>query len=57
MQINWDAMKNAMHYYRTYTGNESWQEWLLKEGGLHHTATSIRVVDEKKYLLFVVRWS
>lgn len=57
MEIDWGAMKNAMQYYRTYTGNESWQEWLLEEGGLHHTATAISVVDEEKYVMFVLRWS
>lgn len=57
MELNWVAIKNAMQYYRTYTGNESWQEWLLDEGGLYHTATVIRIVDKEKYLMFVLRWS
>lgn len=57
MEIDWGAMKNAMNYYRTYSGNESWQEWLHKEGGLYHTATTIRIIDEEKYLLFVLRWA
>lgn len=57
MEVDQVAMKNAMQYYRTYAGKESWQEWLLNEGGLHHTATSLCVLDEKKYILFVLRWS
>lgn len=57
MEIDWDAIANAMQYYRTYTGNESWQEWLLNEGGLHHTATDVSIIDEEKYVMFVLRWA
>lgn len=57
MEIDWGAMKNAMYYHRTYTGDLSWQEWLLNEGGIRHTSTSVQVVDEKKYLLFLVKWA
>lgn len=57
MTVSWDAMKNAMQYYRTYTGNLSWQQWLLEEGGIDHGTSYVRVVDEGKYLQFVLRWA
>ena len=57
MEPDVTAMKNAMQYYRTYTGSLSWQEWLLEEGGVYHTATYLRVINEEKYTLFLLRWS
>lgn len=56
MEINWAAMKNAMQYYRNYIGDLSWHEWLLSNGGIYHTATATCVVNEEKYVMFILRW-
>lgn len=65
MKPDTTAVVNAMQYYRTYTGDLSWYEWMLEEGGIEYVRSgeypwgwrSDRVVDEKKYMLFLLRWS
>lgn len=65
MEISVSAVVNAMAYYRTYTGDLSWREWILKEGGIDYVKSNSYpygyhadcVVDEQQYMLFLLRWS
>lgn len=65
IKIDTTAIVNAMEHYRTYTGDLSWQEWILKEGGIEYVKSNAypwayhadRVVDEEQYMLFVLKWA
>lgn len=58
--INWLAIDHVRDYYMQQ--HNSWntkhyQEWLLETWGVNHGTTSIEVVDESKYMLFLLRFA
>lgn len=59
--INWQAVDNASKHWHKINGPqftlESYQEWMLHENGVAHGMNFIRVTDEEKYLMFLLRWS
>ena len=59
--ISWRPVDNASKYWHEINGPqytlESYQEWMLYENGVAHGINNIRVIDEKKYLMFLLRWS
>ena len=71
-RLNWQAIDNAQHWFRTVYKEElarereqygegcmsdTWCDWIRDNAGLEHTTTSIKIVDEQKYMLFILRFS
>ena len=70
-RINWRAIENAQCWFREEfkeelaqerekygvgCSSDTWCKWILENGGLKHEALSIEVVDEQKYLLFLLKF-
>jgi hypothetical protein len=59
MKIDWAALDRAHAYW--YSTNVSsvplYAAWLLEENGIDQSMTYIKIVDEKKYCWFLLRWS
>ena len=60
--VNWQAVENARDYWHKVVSPlaasaPSYYEWMLDEGGIEHGPDYIRVVDEQRYLLFVLKWA
>ena len=61
--INWDAVQRAIDWYgrefntpmQSYPDN--YREWLLENWGIEHGTMFIKVVDEKKYTAFLLRFA
>jgi len=64
MTISWKAVSAATEFYRDHVCRDPWthawvsyQAWMLEESGIDHGNDYIRIVDEDKYLLFLLRWA
>ncbi len=59
--INWPAVDCARQHYREEFGPhfspEHYQDWMLHEWGILHTAGGIYVDDDVKYTVFLLRFS
>lgn len=58
--LSWEAVfKCAAEYKRNNPShnNDYYTEYLRNTWGIDHGAEHIRIVDEKKYMLFLLRWS
>lgn len=71
-RINWPAIENARSWFKEEFAKElareieqhgvgcisdAWCNWILENAGIENTTTSIRIVDEQQYMLFLLRWS
>lgn len=62
-RINFDAVQRAIEFYgqefntpmQSYP--EGYREWLLEHWGLEHGEMFIKIVDEKKYTAFLLRFA
>lgn len=62
-RINFDAVQRAIEFYgqefntpmQSYP--EGYCEWLLEHWGLEHGEMFIKIVDEKKYTAFLLRFA
>lgn len=59
-QVNWDAVfKCAKEYRQKYPGDNHlyYNEYMKLNWGIDHGNEYIRVVDEQKYMMFLLRWA
>lgn len=63
LEIDWAALKRAQDDWEMKTPAKyamdlgNYKKFMLEEYGIVHSTTNIRVVDEKKYMMFILRWS
>ena len=63
MTINWQAVQNAIDFYEKkyayFNGSypPGYRDWLLENWGIEHGEKFIKVVDEHKYMMFLLRFS
>ena len=63
MTIDWPALFHAIKYYEHNIGSPmmnyhgEYCEWLLSNWGIEHGEMFIKVVDEKKYTAFLLRFA
>lgn len=63
VDFDWKALHRAANAWEVETSSdlmtntESYVKFMLEEYGIHHGLTGIKVVDEKKYMVFLLRWS
>lgn len=71
--IDWTALVNAQRYYLQHffdatTDHDniinddnshpgSMHRWMLETWGIDHTSLCCKIVNEKKYMLFLLRWA
>ena len=62
-KINWEAVQHAIDFYGREFNNpmrsypEGYRDWLLENWGIEHGEVFIKVVDEKKYTAFLLRFA
>lgn len=58
MDIHWDAVFRAAKYHNNIIDptKQGLQAWMLDTWGVEHLSESIRIVDEQKYMLLLLRW-
>ena len=61
--INWDAVQRAIDFYEQNIGRpmmnytDAYRTWILDNWGIEHGEMFIKVVDEKKYTAFLLRFA
>lgn len=59
--ICWDAIFKANRYYSDYVRTdptfEQRYKWMLDTWGVDHGTQHIRIVDEQKYTMLLLRWA
>lgn len=62
-QIPWDAVFRAAQYYRDNlweyktSMHDGCYEWMRDTWGIDHGSEHIRIVDQQKYVMFLLRWA
>ena len=60
-RIPWQAVFKAARYYNDNIGDDldhdGRYEWMRNTWGIDHGAEHIRIIDEKKYMMFLLRWA
>ena len=55
--IDWGAVARAQVYHKSNQQTlPLYVHWMLDINGIDHGTHHIKVVDEKKYLMFLLRW-
>ena len=58
-RMPWDAIfRCAEEYKRNYPlhNDSHYQEFMLTECGIDHSDNHVRIVDQQKYTMFLLRW-
>lgn len=58
-RIPWDAVFRCAKEYKLNNpshNNDYYQKYMINEWGIDHGAEHIRIADERKYLMFLLRW-
>jgi hypothetical protein len=59
MKIHRTALTCAISWWRQNAGSKgvpAYHDWMISEHGIDHGNTYIKIIDEEKYLMFLLRW-
>ena len=59
-KIPWDAVfKCAKEYKERYPGDnhDYYNDYMKATWGIDHSIEHVRIIDEKKYTMFLLRWA
>lgn len=59
-RMPWEAIFRCGQEYKKSNpelNNRDYEEYMLKTWGIDHGLNHIRVVDEQKYMMFLLRWA
>jgi hypothetical protein len=59
-RIPWNAIFECGQIYRKENpshNDQYYQEYMLETWGIDHSDNHIRIADEPKYLMFLLRWA
>jgi hypothetical protein len=63
MTIDWPALERAIKYYEQNIGSpmmnytDAYRTWILDNWGIEHGDTFIKIVDQQKYMMFLLRFA
>lgn len=55
--IPWQSVFECAGEFRANNPNEDLYEYMKQTWGIDHGTQHIRIVDEQKYMMFLLRWS
>lgn len=60
-KISWPAIDRVRQHYREEFGpqysHEHYQDWMLHTWGIDHRFNYIKIADEQKYTMFLLRFA
>jgi len=68
-KVPWTAINRAGDYYHTHVrstkgafidrlkAGAEYSAWMRNNWGIHHEPLEFKIVDEKKYTMFLLRWA
>ena len=61
--LNWHAVERATEYYEQNIGRpmmnytDAYRAWILDNWGIEHGEQFIKIVDQQKYMMFLLRFA
>ena len=59
-RIPWNSIFECAHQYRQNNpghNDNHYQEYMLETWGIDQGGETIRIVDDRKYMMFLLRWA
>lgn len=59
-RVPWNAIFECAEEYRRANpefGDRAYQEYMIDQWGIDHGGEHIRITDEQKYMMFLLRWA